>query len=114
MSRTLQLLEYVTATADGSGVATVTIGPKKYGDRWIVKTLSASSNSALESKLRVYRGAVMPSAQVATTYSGNNDNAGGSAIEIGSTDKLVFQWTNATVGATCTCRIEGDLISERF
>lgn len=114
MTRQMQLLEYVTAVATADGTATAEIGPRKYGDRWEVSLLSTSSDSVSDSQLRVYRGAVMPSAQVASTYSGNSDTAGGSPILIGSTDKLVFQWTNATPGATCTCRIEGTLNSERF
>jgi len=108
------LLEYVQATADATGTANAVIGPKKYGDRWSVNTLASASTSALESTLKVYRGAAVPTAQVASTYSGNNDNAGGAAIEIGSADKLVFQWTGATPGAVCTCRIEGILTSQRY
>lgn len=113
MGRTLQLLEYVQATESG-GTATVSIGPKKYGDRWTVKTLSTSTNSTTESQLRVYRGAVGPTAQVASTYSGNNDTASGNPIDLSSSDRLVFQWTGLSTGAIATCRIEGDLISERF
>lgn len=114
MPATLMLMEYVTATADASGTATVSTGPKKYGDRWTVSTLASASNSVLETTLKVYRGAAVPTAQVASTYSGNNDNAGGSPIEIGSSDKLVFQWTGATPNAVCTCRIEGTLTSGRY
>lgn len=108
------LLEYVTATADANGTATAEIGPRKYGDSWTVTLLATSTNSAAESRLRVFRGAVMDSALLATTYSGNNDNAGGSPIKVTAGDKLVFQWTNATPGAICTCRIEGDLESRRY
>lgn len=110
----IPLLEYVQATVGADGTATVNIGPRKYGDRWTVTTLASQSNSALETTLKVYRGAAVPTAVVASTYSGNNDNAGGAAIEIGSADKLVFQWTGATPGAICTCRIEGTLTSQRY
>lgn len=114
MARKLQLLEYVRATANSSGIATASLGPKKYGDSWDVTTLATSTNSALESRLKVYRGAEVRTALVATTYSGNNDNAGGNSIHVSSQDKLVFVWENATVGAECVCRIEGDMYSERF
>lgn len=114
MSRKLQLLEYVTATANSNGTATASIGPKKYGDKWTVTGIATSTTSTAESRLRVYRGSEMPSALLATTYSGNNDNAGGSPIELGHGDRLVFVWENATVGATCTATLNGDLISERF
>lgn len=113
MSNRLALLEYVQAISSG-GTATATIGPKKYGDTWVVNMLAASTNSTTESTLRVYRGAPVPSAQVASTYSANNDNASGSPIQLTASDKLVFVWSGASDGAICTCRIEGDLMSERY
>lgn len=107
------LLEYVQATADANGRAVASLGPKKYGDSWIVKTLAALTNSTTESQLRVYRGVEAQTAIVASTYSGNQDSASGNVIEVPSQDKLVFVWSGASVGASCTCRIEGDLISQR-
>lgn len=114
MARKLQLLEFVTAVATADGTARVSTGPRKYGDRWNVSGLATSTTSASESRLKVYRGAEMPSALLATTYSGNSDNAGGNPIEISSPDRLVFVWENATPGAQCTATINGDLYSERF
>jgi len=110
---TYPLLEYVQATADASGRAVVSLGPKKYGDSWTVKTLATITDSTTESQLRVYRGVEADSAIVASTYSGNQDTASGNPIIVPSQDKLVFVWTNASVGANCTCRIEGDLNSRR-
>lgn len=111
---TLPLLENVQATADANGRATATIGPRRYGDSWNVKLLATVTDSTNESQLRVYRGVEVNSAIVASTYSGNQDTAGGNEIVVPSGDKLVFVWTNASVGAVCTCRIEGDLISRRM
>lgn len=110
---TYPLLEYVQATADSNGRAVVSLGPKKYGDSWTVKTLATITDSTTESQLRVYRGVEADSAIVASTYSGNQDTASGNPISVPSQDKLVFVWTNASVGANCTCRIEGDLNSRR-
>lgn len=107
------LLEYVQATADANGRAVVSLGPKRFGDSWTVKTLATVTNSAAESQLRVYRGVEADSAVVASTYSGNQDTAGGNAIQVPSQDKLVFVWSGATAGANCTCRIEGELHSRR-
>lgn len=107
------LLEYVQATADANGRAVVSLGPKKYGDSWTVKTLATITDSTTESQLRVYRGVEANSAIVASTYSGNQDTASGNPIDVPSQDKLVFVWSNASVGANCTCRIEGDLNSRR-
>jgi hypothetical protein len=110
----MMLAQYVTAVATADGTARAVTGPQKYGDRWVVTGLSSTTTSASETKLTVYRGTDMPSARLAGTYSGNNDNASGDPIDVPSQDKLVFVWENATPGATCTCTISGDLYSERF
>lgn len=110
---TYPLLEYVQATADANGYATVSTGPHKFGERWIVTSLNTNTNSVAESQLRVYRGVESDSAVVASSYSGNQDTAGGNEIKVPSQDKLVFSWTGADPGSLCTCRIEGELISGR-
>jgi len=107
------LLEYVTATADADGRAVVSTGPQRYGDSWEITLLATTTDSTSESQLRVYRGVESDSALVASTYSGNQDTAGGNTIQVPSQDKLVFVWSGASVGATCTCRIEGNLNSRR-
>lgn len=107
------LMEYVTAVADATGRASVTTGPQKFGDSWTVKSMATTTNSVAESQLKIYRGVESDSALLVSTYSGNQDNAGGSEIQIPGQDKLVFVWSNADPGAQCTCRIEGDLNSGR-
>lgn len=108
------LLEYVQATADADGRAAVSTGPHKFGESWTITSLNTTTNSTAESQLRVYRGVESDSAVVASSYSGNQDSAGGSEIKVPAQDKLVFVWTGADPGAVCTCRIEGDLISGRI
>lgn len=110
----LPLLEYVQATADVDGRAVASIGPKRYGESWTVTMLATVSDSTTESQLRVYRGVESDTAIVASSYSGNQDTASGNSLEVGSQDKLVFVWSNASVGSSCTCRIEGDLNSRRM
>ena len=107
------LQEYLQATADADGRAVVSTGPAKFGDSWTVKSMATTTDSSTESQLRVYRGAESDSALVASTYSGNQDTAGGSEILVPSQDKLVFVWSNASPGALCTCRLEGTLNSGR-
>lgn len=110
---TYPLLQYVQATADANGRATASIGPFRFGESWVVKSMNTTTNSVAESQLRVYRGVESDSALIASTYSGNQDSAGGNEINVPAQDKLVFVWSGADVGASCTCRIEGDLISGR-
>lgn len=107
------LLEYVQATADSSGRAVVSTGPQRYGETWHVELMATTTNSVAESQLRVYRGVEADTALVASTYSGNQDTAGGNTTVVPSGDKLVFVWSGATAGAQCTCRIEGTLKSRR-
>lgn len=107
------LLEYVQATADADGRATVATGPHKFGESWTIKSMNTTTNSVAESQLRIYRGVESDSALVASSYSGNQDTAGGSEIPVPAQDKLVFVWTGCDPGAQCTCRIEGDLVSGR-
>lgn len=108
------LLEYVEATADADGKAIASTGPYRFGESWTITSLNTTTNSVAESQLRVYRGVESDSAIVASSYSGNQDTAGGSEIKVPAQDKLVFVWTGADPGARCTCRIEGDLISGRI
>jgi hypothetical protein len=111
---TYPLLEYVQATADANGRAVVSNGPHKFGESWTITSLNTTTNSVAESQLRVYRGVESDSAIVASSYSGNQDSAGGSEIKVPAQDKLVFVWSGADPGAQCTCRIEGDLVSGRI
>lgn len=107
------LLESVSAVAGADGRAVVSKGPGKYGESWEVTLLATTTNSTTESQLRVYRGVESATALVASTYSGNQDTAGGNTIQVPSQDKLVFVWSNASEGANCSCRIEGNLNSMR-
>lgn len=108
------LMEYAQATADANGRATANVGPQRYGDTWVIRSMTTSSDSTSECKMKVYRGVESTSSLVLGTYSGNQDTAGGTELTIGAQDKLVFVWEGASLGATCTCRIEGDLQSRRM
>lgn len=109
------LQESVTAVADSNGRAVATRGPQRFGDSWEVTLFGASTTSVKESQLIVYRGVESMTAKVASTYSANNDTAGGDPpIILPAGDKLVFVWASADPGSICTCRIEGTLKSRRM
>ena len=114
IGREFVLHEYVEATADANGRASATKGPAKYGDSWDVESFSTSTTSVLETQLRIFLGPEQQSAQKASTYSGNSDTAGGTALKVQSQEKLLFVWTGATPGARCVCTVYGKLISTRF
>jgi len=108
-----QLQEFVQATADANGKASVSSGPRKFGETWNVTLFATTTNSVSETQLRIYRGVESDTALVASTYSGNQDTASGNPVLVPSQDKLVFVWTGADPGSICSCRIEGQFLSGR-
>lgn len=109
----MDLHEYAQATANASGRAVAFAGPGKFGEQWDISLITTNTNSTAQAQLRVYRGVESDTAQILSTYSANNDSAGGSTITVRAGDKLVFVWSNADPGAICTARLEGDFISGR-
>lgn len=109
----MDLHEYAQATADATGRAVATAGPRKFGEQWDISLITTNTNSTAQAQLRVYRGVESTTSQVLSTYSANNDTASGSTISVRAGDKLVFVWSNADPGSICTARIEGDFISGR-
>lgn len=109
----MDLHEYVQGIANANGTVEASTGPGKFGEQWDISLITTNTNSVAQAQLRVYRGAVADTAMVLSTYSANNDTAGGSSITVKAGDKLVFVWSNADPGSICTARIEGELISGR-
>lgn len=107
------LYEFVQATADSNGRATAVIGPRKYGDKWHVTTITSESNSAKDVQLRVYRNVESDTARIESTYSGKSDTSP-CDYTFYAGDKIVYVWSGATPGAMCSSRIEGELISGRM
>lgn len=108
------LQEFVQGIADATGTTRAITGPAKYGESWEITLMSVNTNSTAQAQLRVYRGVESDTAQILSTYSANNDTAGGGApIKVQSGENLVFVWTGADSGSVCTARLEGDLISGR-
>lgn len=103
-----QLIESLRATADASGRAAASAGPQRYGERWTVTSMATLSDSTSESSLRVYKGSEAPFNIVATSYSGNQDTAGGSSLMLVNGDLLVAVWSNCSSGASCTLTIQGE------
>lgn len=106
-------MEYVQVVAGADGRAEGSAGPYRYGEQWLVRQISTTTTSSTETQLRIYRGVVSDSALIMSTYSGNQDTAGGSELTVYAGDKLVFVWSGANPGARCTARIEGDIKSQR-
>lgn len=106
------LSEFVTAIADSTGRATATTGPRKYGDVWHITSITTESTSTTDVQLRVYRNAESPSARIESTYAGKSDTSP-CDYTFKAGEKLVYVWSGASPGASCTSRIEGELMSGR-
>lgn len=103
----------VTATANASGRASVITGPEKYGDTWAIELITSASNSTVDCQLKVYRGIESETSVIESSYSGRSDTSPCNH-RFGAGEKLIFVWTNCSVGAICSSRIEGNLESGRM
>lgn len=107
---TLPLAESKNATADAAGTATVSLGPLRAFEKWVITRTTVSSTSANDvPTAKVYRGAVQPSRLIDGSYDGTFDTSD-TRIELMSGDKIVVEWTGSDVGAVCTATIEGEVI----
>lgn len=95
-----------SATVNGAGVATVTLGPGAARETWeVIKVSVMMTPSTSVGVASIYQGLVAaPSAFIEGTYDGPRDASpqqpGELVLEPG--EAITVQWTAATVGATCT------------
>jgi hypothetical protein len=96
--------------SDGAGgtVATVQMGPQRYGENWSVNSSSISTTSALPTSCRMYRNMVSPSAFLDGTASANL-NVSNVPVELQSLDKLIFVFTGGTMGSAATVVLNGSV-----
>lgn len=100
------LLESRTATLNANGEALIIgVGPVMWNESWEISLFSVNTTSRC--KFYVYRGTNPQSQyQVDATAKGELDTSK-TDIKLQPGEKVSFQWTNGTVGAIGTIRIEG-------
>lgn len=107
---TTELFTSGDAVADANGRAEVRMQPLTAFERWRVARMTIHSDSStLVPTLRVYRGGVSNSAMVDNSQTGTLDHSDTNLL-LRNGEPLIFEWTGADVGATCTAIIEGDVI----
>lgn len=99
-----------TAVFNSAGTARLTIGPTVFGERWRVRRMTVSSDSANDSDARVYLNAEMDSRLVAGSWSGNRD-FNETDITLQTLDKFIVVWVNGSPGAYASFLLQG--VTER-
>jgi hypothetical protein len=104
------------ATANGSGVATITLDPVPPGNVWLLDYVVVSSTSDLTSALNLYDG--LPAASTLLDGTGSLGNSGVAVYSpprlILGTRQLTAVWSGCTPGAACTLRVEYRLQTQDF
>jgi hypothetical protein len=90
------------------GVARGTIGPTVYGDKWRVRRMVVSTDSAADTDARVYLNLEIPSRMVAGSYSGNQD-FNETDITLQTLDRLIVVWNSGTPAARAAFLIQGTI-----
>jgi hypothetical protein len=95
-----------TATFNASGIARLEIGPAVFGESWRIRRMTVSTDSALNTDVRVYLNAEVDSRMVAGSYSGDRD-FNETDITLQTLDKLIVVWISGTPGANASFLIQG-------
>lgn len=86
------------------------MGPERGGESWTVTRISVQSDSALQSKVRLYRNVISTLTMLFDSKSGNSDVASGNPpLDVPRSGRIVIEWTDGTPGAHSTAVLEGKL-----
>lgn len=109
---TIPLATTVSATFNANGVASVFIGPQRYGQEWTITSIVISSTSTLATTCTAYKNWTTANNQVDFTHSGNNDTSD-TSLDLLNLDTLILVWNGGTPGATATAVIYGTIDTGR-
>lgn len=112
----IRMAESATATADGSGNATVRLSPQIAGSSWIIERM-VTAIPAMDPRSivdhRVYLNSVTEANRLDATSSGAQDTSE-TNIPVGTTDVIIGVYTGVTPGASCTLTISGTKETGRY
>lgn len=107
-----RIIRTYRATADASGVATVTSLQLDSGFAWSVEHMVCYSSSGARSSFRLYDSAVDPAQLLDGTDAGNFGVADWpTGLLLLPSTQLVGQWTGADVGAACRLRLQASVLA---
>lgn len=102
-----RLVQSDDATFDANGIALVRLGPKVYGETWLITRMVVTTTSVLQTTARVFLNAPIRQNQIDSTPTGNDDISDDSSIELGTTEALIFRWTGGTPATVATAVVYG-------
>lgn len=95
-----------TATFDSNGVAVSIVGPPRAREAWKVKQLVSRTDSTTPTKLDVFRYNTS-GPRLDHTDRGNAD-VSPCDYDVPNGQKLAFQWTGGSAGASAYCDMDGE------
>lgn len=94
-------------TFNASGITSIELTPYRYGVIWIVKRMIVTTTSTSQTEVRTYKNSESPSSLVDNSAVGNSDSSE-TNITLRGSDRLLFVWSNGTVGSRATVNIFGE------
>lgn len=99
------------AFSAGGLVAEVRLGPRVYGETWLIKRITVATTSVADTTARVFLNSAIPQNLIDTTEQGNSDISDNSEIELGTTENIIVRWNGGDPGSIATCVVYG--VTER-
>jgi hypothetical protein len=99
-----------SATVNGAGSATVSVGPQGLGTTWYPSSavISTSTGAADNSTCSVYIGSqTQQNLQGGQSYAGGGDTVGINQASMQPGDRLIAVWSGGVPGATATINVFG-------
>ena len=111
MGTRLILDEGFQTTLDGSGNATIIVGPRNALQTWYPNRISVNVTSNVkEPVFKYYRGTTVGNVNyIDGTYTGSNDSSQVLGIVLHPGESLLCQWTGGDVGAIATVTLGGEM-----
>lgn len=109
-SQVLQLDEGVSVLLGATGGGTVTIGPKRVGQTWRVRSAGVQvATNTLEPTAKLYLGGASPSNFLGGSYTGSNDSDNQLDVLLFRGQVLTCVWSGGDVGARATLSLYGEI-----
>ena len=100
------------AVAGFDGVAVITLGPQRAGERWVVKrqTIQNSGNATNnECICKVYRNVISDTTLLDGSFTGVFDVSNNDNINVESGSQIIAEWSGCIPGSVSTWTIEAEV-----
>lgn len=98
---------YALSAVATDGTAQIQMGPDKVNEGWrIAQRIVKNTGAPIIPTVAAYRNAVADSFFIDQTINGLFGTSE-DAIDLQSTEKIIFVWAGCTLGSTCTVTVRG-------